>query len=359
MMRARWGLLAGTCLLAACSGRVEFREDEWVLRGRFAALADRRIFAVMAFLNAAGYDEEFPGCAMHPVRLRVRELVSRNLEDCPEKVRDWKMWYGNHRSGAFAWKSFALALSPEFPFRRVVPDEKLAYPWTAQALGDLPPILNHFWISARLDEVWAEVKPAYIAEVRRYDLEKMEREMAFLWSYLRMPRPDAGILVLVPDLLDHNTGSMAAGYGDHYYSVENQGSGSYSLPVHEYLHSVVNALVEANHAGQQAKLDAWYEAGKDRPACATYREPATFAFECLVRALDYRIRAKIEGDPRWTDFCERHVASDTAEGLLLTAPFHGLLDGYERSGVPFDRYVPVLLERLPVRSPAVGPDGCP
>jgi hypothetical protein len=355
---ARVGLAVCACLLGGCTspsggGRVEsvtfVHPDEWAIKGGFAALADRRIFATMAFLNAVGYDEEHPDFKMHPVRVRVRELVRQNLETSPEKIKIWKDYYQKHRAGTYAYKSFVLAFSPDYPFRRVVPDDKLGYRWTASAFKDLPVILNDFWTTAKLDEVWAQVKPAYREEVRRYDLEKMEREMSFLWSYLRMERRDTQIMVNVPDLLDLHLGSMGAGYGQYYFSVENQGSGSYGLSIHEYLHSVINPLVKAQYSKYRAKLDAYYLAGKDRPGSKDYQEPVTFAFECLVRALDREIRVKLEADPKWTDLCAQQVAYDTQMGLVLTQPFYRLLEDYEKSGQPFDKYLPLLLEKLPER----------
>lgn len=348
------------CFLGGCTspsggGKVEpvtfVHSDEWAIKGGFAALADRRIFATMAFLNAAGYDEELADFQMHPVRIRVREFVRQNLAASPEKVKIWQDYYQKHRTGIFAYKSFALALSPDYPFRRIVPDNKLGYRWTAEAFKDLPIILNDFWISAKLDDVWNRVKPDYIQEIRKYDLDKMEREMGFFWAYLRMTRRDSQIMVNVPDFLDHHLGAMGAGYGAYYFSVENQGSGIYGLNVHEYLHSVINAMMEKNYGKQKAKLDAYYTAGKDLPGSATYRHPVTFAYECLVRALDRRIRVKLEKDPKWTGLCEQQVAYDTKEGLLLTQPFYQLLEGFEESEQSFEQYFPSLLKKLPEYQP--------
>lgn len=348
--------IVGAHLLGGCqtpappsSGEpvVFVHEDEWISNGGFAALADRRIFALMAFLNAAGYSEEASDQSMHPVRVRTCELLRPRLEQVPEQARRWRAYFAKHRVGLFAYKSFVLALSPDYPFRRVVPDDKLGYPWTAKLFQDLPGILNEFWRTVRLDEVWSEVKPAYLEEIRRYHLAKMEQEMSFLWRYLRMQRRDSQTMVNVPDLLDHHYGAMGAGYGRYYYSVENPGAGSYGLSVHEYLHCVVNPLVQAHYASQAAKLNAYYAQGKDRPAVGSYREPVTFAFECLVRALDRRIRSKLEADPKWTDLGERQVASDTRQGLVLTEPFYRLLQAYEESSRPFDEFVPLLLKNLP------------
>jgi hypothetical protein len=141
---------------------------------------------------------------------------------------------------------------------------------------------------------------------------------------------------------------MGAGYEQYYYSVENPGNSTYGLNIHEYLHSVVNPLVEANYPRFQAKLDAYYMAGQDAPAVRdSYRQPVTFAFECMVGALNRRIGAKFENAPEWTRLMEGQVAQDTQEGLNLTLPFYRLLAEFEQSGKPFDQFLPTMLKHLP------------
>ena len=64
--------------------------DEFIEGDGFMVLADRRIFTLMAFLNAVGFDKESDGQKMHPVRVKVRELVAANLAEHPKKVKKWK-----------------------------------------------------------------------------------------------------------------------------------------------------------------------------------------------------------------------------------------------------------------------------
>jgi hypothetical protein len=327
---------------------VAFSHPDEVVRGDgFMVLADRRIFAVMAFLNAMGYDEEAKGQQMHPVRIKVRRAVANNLADKPRKLRAWRTYYRQRRVAIFQYKSFAFSLSADYPFRRIRPNRELGYPHTARPLKDFPELLNDFWVTAGLDEVWNQVKPDYIAEIRRYDLEKMKRQMSFLWEYLRMERSDPFVIVQVPDLLDRHFGAIGAAYGRHYYCVDNPGSHAYGLNVHEYLHSIVNPLVKVNHPRFKTRLNEYYMAGKDAPLSRHYREPATFVFECLVRALDRRVSVKFENDPKLTRIWQSQVANDTKEGLNLTQPFYFLLADYEESDKRFDKFIPVMLARLP------------
>jgi hypothetical protein len=319
------------------------------------ALADRRIFAAMALVNAAGYDEEFPGCSMHPVRVKVRQELEKRLAGKSDRLEPYRVFYRDviaNNVQLFGYKSFVLSLSADYPFKRTRPDEELGYPHTAPALRDLPRMLNEFWVMADLAEIWEQIKPEYMVEIQKYDVDKMNREMAFLWTYLRMKRHDPStIIVQIPDLLDRHTGAMGAGSEHYYYSVDNPGSGAHSLNIHEYLHTVVNPLVQANHARFQTKLDAYYMAGMDAPGVAPYRHPVTFTFECMVAALTWRIYTNLATDPQERRVWEQKALQDTAAGLNLTLPFYRLLAEFEQSDKPFHEYLPALLEHLPEYQP--------
>lgn len=323
--------------------------DEKVEREGFVVLADRRIFATMAFLNAVGYDEERKGFQMHPARVKVRRAVARNLtnQQAQAKLRTWRQYHRERLFPPFMYQSFALSLSADYPFRRIRPDEELGYPHSAAALSDFPGVLNDFWETARLGEIWAELKPDYRTAIQRYDPDKMARQMDFVWDYLRMERRDTLVIVHVPNLLSRHLGAMGAEYGSHFYSVDNPGANDGRLNVHEYLHTIVNPLVKDVHGGYGTKLDAYYQAGKTAPAVKSYRDPVTFVFECLVLALDRRISMRFENDPAWSRLKESQVANNTEAGLNLTQPFYDLLEDYEESSKSFEEFLPIMLERLP------------
>jgi hypothetical protein len=324
--------------------------DEVVTGDGFMVLADRREFAVMTFLNATGFDEEAQGQQMHPVRVKVREMIAANLAQCPEKVNAWR----KYRNGlvrkyfqTFHFQDFALSLSTDYPFQRIRPDSELGYSITAGQLRDFPQVLNDFWATAKLGEVWEQVKPDYVAEIKQYNFEKMKRQMDSLWTYLRMLRRDTLTLVSVPNLLDSHFEAIGARYESFYYSVESPGSHSYDLNIHEYLHSIVNPLVQADFDAQQAKLAKYCQAGKGRPFGRTYGSPVTFTFESLVRALDHRLAVLQSNDPTDKKRIEGQVAWETEKGLTLTRPFYDLLAEFEQSGKSFDQFLPTMLERLP------------
>ncbi|MEN6428768.1 MAG: DUF4932 domain-containing protein [Phycisphaerales bacterium] len=355
----RWHIVgiaaSSVALLAGCSTGskvrpepVSFNRPDEIVRGEgFMVLADRRQFAVLALLNATGYDEEAQGQQMHPVRVKVRELVAAEMAKHPRKAEAWRQYIKTRQVAIFQYEDFALSLSTDYPFRRIRPDGEVGYQWAVERLQGFPRVLNDFWETVHLDEIWSQVKPEYAAEIRKYNLEKMKRQMDFLWTYLRMPRRDTLTLVNVPNLLDTHFHAIGARYENLYYTVESPGSHNYALNIHEYLHSIVNRLVQANFGGQEAKLSKYYQVGKDAPLCKTYGSPVTFTLESLVRALDHRLGVRQTDDPNDKKRIEGQVAWETEEGLTLTRPFYNALAEFEQSGKPFDQFLPTLLEHLP------------
>jgi hypothetical protein len=320
--------------------------DEMVKGEGFIVLADRREFAVFAFINAAGFDEEAPGKEMTPVRIKVRQMTAANLAKSPEKLEAWRKYYQDKRLASFQYEDYALSLSADYPFKRIRPDSELQYRRTVVLLDDFPTVLNDFWKNAQLEEVWNEVKPDYLAEIHKYSFEKMKRQLSFLWEYLRIKRNDNYIIVHAPNPLDARYNSIGARYENYYYSVESTGASAYDLNVHEYLHSIVNPLVKTNYEAYRDKLDAYFQAGKTGPLSKSYQNLEGFTAECMVRALDYRLRAKLDGREAFAKRVESQIAEMSIEGLTLTQPFYQALTDYEQSGKAFDVSLATIFDRL-------------
>jgi hypothetical protein len=341
----------GCSHLAVCDVKVEpvsfTHPDEFVSGQGFIALADRRVFAVMAFANAMGYDNEAEGRQMHPVRIKVRKLLSDNLAGHTKKVKIWRKYYGTRKLAIFQYQDYALSLSADRQFRRIRPDSELGYSVTAKRLKDFPDILNDFWITGKLDEVWDEVKGDYIAEIRKYNIAGMQHQMNFLWKYLRMERRDTLTLVNVPNLLESHFYAIGAQYENYYYTVESPGSHAYGLNIHEYLHSIVNPLVMATTVESDSELFAYYKAGEDKPITSSYRDPVTFTFECMVRAMDHRLSALLSENAEGKKRAENRVDQLTEQGLTLTRAFYNMLADYEHGDLSFDQFVPIMLRELP------------
>lgn len=340
--------------LGGCHKAVEIEpasfshKDEMIREGDFIILADRRIFATMAFLNAVGYDDdtdEIPG-EVHPVLLRVREILEAKDAAHPGKFRKWRIYYEQDKWPDHCYKDFVLSLSTDYPFKRIRSDIEWGYPFVAARLKDFPTILNDFWATVGLDEIWNQVKPGYLEEMRKYDFAKMKRQLAFVWEYLRMDRDDDFVFVSIPSLLDPHS-AMGANYENYWYMVESLQSSSHDFHVHEYLHSIINSMVEACYETHKEKLDTYLEARIGTIFAKSYRTTDTYTYECLVRALTYRISILLEKDPSIIKHYEGRVRYLTDNGLSLVGPFYELLPEFEQSDKSFEEFLPKMLEMLP------------
>src|SRR5262245_57540483 len=129
-------------------------------------VADRRIFVVMSFINAAGFDEEGRGATMHPARKHVRERIAENLRPHNNKLETWREFYRQRGLSNADYIEWAVTLNADYPFRKVGPDTVNFHREVAENLRNFPEILNEFWRLARLEEVWESSRPFYLAELQ-------------------------------------------------------------------------------------------------------------------------------------------------------------------------------------------------
>ena len=340
-------------ILTGCHSNVKVEplvfnhEDEIVRNGDFITLADRRIFAVMAFMNACGYDDKASGQEMYPVRLEVRQIINEKVKNYPDELERWKKYYKKNINTSFIALDFALSLNDDYPFRRIRPDSEIGYSFAEWRLRNLPDVLNEFWEKMELEQVWEQVKPDYIATINKYDFDLMAKQLSFVWEYLRMQRKDNYTFVSVPDLLNQRYNAIASQYENYRYAVESPGANGFGLNVHEYLHSVVNPMLNRKYSEQQKKLDKYYKAGKDMPLAKSYQHRVGYAAECLVRALDHRIGVLMTDETASINNHNRRVTNLTIDGLFLVKPFYDLLIEFEENEMNFEQFLPIMLEKLP------------
>jgi len=354
--------LVGT-LLCGCHAPVKVNPvtfvhpDEIIRNDTFIALADRRVFAVMASMNACAYDDEASDIATHPVQSRVREAIQLKAREHADLFSKWKRYYRKRSLlPGFCYIDFALSLTSDYPFQRIRPDSELGFWGISLPLYNFPKVLNEFWETVELEEIWDQVKPDYLAVLHDYDFDEMAQQLAFVWDYLRLERKDRYTLVSVPNLLDSPPSAMAGHYENYYYAVESPAALSSGLNIHEYLHSVIDTLVDKNYAAQRKKLGAYFTAGKDMPMAKCYRRRKAYVSECLVRALDHRMRLLMEDNPEAVTprgnatkrlNRENVIKWITDEGLLITEPFYRLLLRFEDTDMDFEEYLPEILDLLP------------
>lgn len=319
-------------------GSKQFIDSEARQKGQFTVVADRRVFAMMTFIDILGYANasDYSGDGLWAA---VVDDVSKNLERNGYNIEEWKKSILGQEaiSHSYAFEDYALTLSSSYPFRQLVPRDKIAYPFLLNTEDNLPGVLNDFWKSGGLDLEWEKVRSSFMQEVDKYDFSKMQSEVDEVWKYLKTPRKDNFTFVMIPNLMDPRTNAIGAKYGNFFYSVESPGSATYGINIHEYLHSYINGLVLSHLSPYREKFEKYYEGGKSGKLSSSYQELGTFVYECLVRALTNRIS--------YQSLAQMNYESNN--GLNLVRPFYVGLKKYEAQDQPIERYIDVLFAGVP------------
>jgi hypothetical protein len=295
---------------------------------------DERIFTLFAALNATGFDREYPGITMSPVRQKVRAaLAVKNLPSLAqlkpifERVTDyhlvvWVLQRGNPpgfgRAEAGWWVSTRAA----------------DFAGLAEALGA-------FYREADIPTIWRQVQPEYQSELNRWQPLAENAELDTR-SYLRETVTPYRKLVIIPNLLDSYYSGNGPQIGGTAYVVAGPTETELSLRgliEHETLHSLIGPMLDRQRASiPNATSRRLYAVLKDTMP-AGYGTWDSVLEESLNRAINLRMLPDDQLRASQLDRLE-------SEGFLLIQPLDQALAAYEKSGLSFTEYLPILLGSL-------------
>lgn len=300
--------------------------------------SNEALFAVLAAINAAGYDEEIDAASTHVFRHTLRtELAARNLDSVFELkrfFRDHKL--PNPKAELSRYISYALLINgpPDFEYR----DPDMVRPPDASSIEGLSPLLAAFYREANLEQAWQRAQPFYDQMIEQYH-EPVTRAVLQANAYAR--NSTSGYLgrrfQIYVDLLGAPNQVQSRSFGDEYFivvtpSVEPQIDGIR----HAYLHYLIDPLglkfsddINKKHAlGDYAQgagaLDEHYK--------SDFRDLAT---ESLIKAIESRID-------------RRPAAAEQAlkEGFVLAPGLAEQLAVYETQDSALRLYFPNLFSNL-------------
>ncbi len=295
--------------------------------------SDERLFTMMAALNATGYSHENNEQGMHPVRVAVRQrLAGKSIPSLSRLGLQLKM-----HSSAYAWWVLQRGAPPDFLREAegfwVEGAPPLAF------LG-LDGAMRDFYREAGIAELWREFKPQYDAMVERYR-QPAPGSVQQVLTYLKIQNPPTGRVVVLPNLLD----AYWNGYGER---VENTSyvimgppppdSLNLGLIQHEAMHPILNPMVDANlkviDSAQSDRLHAWLKP----KISGSYPLWSSVMRETVIRAVEIRL-----AEPDWKT---RMLSQEESQGFMLVRPLAAKLENYEKSGLTFQEYLPILLKTL-------------
>lgn len=148
--------------------------------------ANKNLFMVLAAINAAGYDEGLSLPDNNPLRLQLREYLSKQKIDV---LPELKKYYRRHmlKNGVqdlSEYISYALSVTGPPSFAWTTRDVEI--PPDALALAEFTPLMIDFYRQANLEELWNRAQPAYDKELEKYHSPLLAMTSR-IDGYLRVP----------------------------------------------------------------------------------------------------------------------------------------------------------------------------
>lgn len=303
---------------------------------------NRQLFATMCALQAAGFEAEVSAAGFHPLRARLRAELMRQQGPATQALR---RFYREHlltdRATMLSrYVSFALVAGPPPKFNYTLRHDEL--PPDVLAIEDFNGVLADFYQEAGIEQLWARVAPQYEREVARLQqpvAELVTTATAYLRELMK-PTSSRTFAVYVEPMVGGRTNFR--NYGDCYVVVLHPAS---DLPLdeirHAFLHFLLDPLAVRHRGVVAAKATLLDFAARAPRLPAEHREDfPTFLSECLVRAVELRLR-RLSSDGL-------AAAADAAErdGYVLVRAFLRGLAKFEKAEPAMSFYFPDLVRGI-------------
>lgn len=303
--------------------------------------ASPSLFAVLAAINAAGYDAGIESSYSDPLRALVRrELAARQIPSLPA-IRKFMEEHRQREAAAelSQYVSFALSVHgpPDFKFRYLLNQ----LPPDAFELQGFEKLMARFYREANLEELWKRAQPYYDKAIALYH-EGVSRAVLEANAYLRSPT--SGVLgrrfQIYVELLAAPNQVHVRNYQNDYFVVVTPGPAPQIEEIrHAYLHYLLDPVV-LRHAEELNKSKPLMDFALGAPLLpeAYKSDFLLLVSKCLVKAVESRLAPPSRR--------QALVAEALREGYILTPYFAEALPGYEKQEQALRFYFPEMAKGI-------------
>jgi hypothetical protein len=298
------------------------------------------LFAVLAGINACGYDQELNGS--DPLRLEIRKEITKSVNESvgARDVRQGMCQVYTEHQQPDAPKNLSqyvsLALFLNAPPALTVRVKEKDLPPDATAVLAFVPALAKFYEVAHLHSIWEEHRAAYESLSARYH-EPLSKMLFDTELYLKLP--SAGYLghnfTVYLELMGAPAQTNARNYGPDYFVVLTPGANT-SLKMqqirHTYLHYLLDPM-SLKYPDLNKKLEPLLDSVKTAPLEDGFKTDVSLLYtECLIRAIEIRVEAggRIAEEQR-----QEQVQRAVEQGFILTRYFYDALATFEKDPAGF------------------------
>jgi tetratricopeptide (TPR) repeat protein len=313
--------------------------------------ASPTMFAVMAAINAAGYEDQADSPTNHPLRKQLRDYLAKqdipSLGNLRRFVRDHKKPDPRAEMGQYI--SFSLISKGPPDFTPAQPN--LPQPPDAEALRDLAPLLAAFYREANVASLWQQVQPAYDQALEPYSAP-VTLAVQQVNSYLRhsVNAGSRARFQIFLDLLGAPNQVQTRVYLDQYFVIVTPSPEVRLDEIrHHYLHFLSDGLA-FRAAENLAKIRSLADYALASPLLeGQYKEDFNLlATESFIKAVEARLA-------RQSALVDRALR----EGYVLAPAFFDLLPKYEGQESIMRVYFPEMVGAIDMRREAQRLDNIP
>jgi tetratricopeptide (TPR) repeat protein len=297
--------------------------------------ANESIFAVLAAINAGGYDAESDSPTNSPLRKALRDHIQAQhlavVDELRRYVRDHRQ--KTPEADLSQYISYALVMSgpPAFVSRYT----SQTVPPDVEALYEFTPLLVKFYREANIAELWQQSQPYFEKAMAQYQ-EPVARSVLQVNAYLR--NTTSGFLgrrfQIYVDLLGAPNQVQTRSYVDDYFVVATPAG---ELPIdairHAYLHYLLDPLpLRFSEIVNTKRGLGDYALGSPILANQYKSDFVLLTTECLIKAVESRMDRK-----------PAMVEQALREGFVMTPAFIDRLIEYEKQEQTMRLFFPDLV----------------
>lgn len=323
------------------------------IENRINVSESKTIFTLFAMLNVAGYDEENSKDGMHPVRVKVRERLSKVT---PQQLKErLQKYYRAHPlqniNYTYAVVASLTSGAPDFTFTKEWKDVENTPPFSQ--IKDLPELLREFYRAVPIDALYEEVRPEYLSFINDYR-RFINKEVLKVMSYSRIKDVkelkgggETKYAFVIPNLLESYERAISFALDAGFYSIDGPQKRLGYNP-HEFVHSITNPLsYDPRYRKRQQRAQPLFDAARKIPFIKKkYKTIDGFFDESLVRAIS--LKYLDTGETKRADALQSAMMEEYKSGYILERFFYEQLAEYEKSKKSLREYYPIMLKRLDV-----------
>jgi len=304
------------------------------------------VFAVMAAINAGGFDIDAGSLEQNPARRLAREHLSRLSPELLARIQKFYQARNVELDDVkqqSKYVSFALILQGPPEFKLEVKSNRL--PPDVHDLVGFELLVKELWEQGALQSLWEKILPYYAQEVESY--RPLIRGM--ILDSLRYMRTDARValdreVIFIPDLLNAY-GIVNARNVEPVYILVAGPSRTNRRPTtavrHEYLHFMIDPLI-VKYSGSLPPREPFLKMVRGLPhRLARYENDLPLMVsESLIQVLELRLD-RLEDAPKTEAIIEGYE-----KGLILAPYFDESLKKFEARQESFQEFAPELIHGI-------------